>query len=125
MKFCIKCDNMYYIGINETNPNALTHYCRNCGYVDASNIDDSSCILSNDIKQNGQKYNHIVNEYTKLDPTLPRVNNIKCPNEHCDTNTESDKKREILYLRYDEDNMKYLYMCSTCDITWKTDDHSK
>ena len=41
MKFCIKCDNMYYIGINEQNPNELTHYCRNCGYIDNSNIKEN------------------------------------------------------------------------------------
>ena len=59
MKFCIKCDNMYYIGINEENPNNLNHYCRNCGHIDNTNIDENSCILSNDIKQGEQKYNHI------------------------------------------------------------------
>ncbi len=122
MKFCIKCDNMYYIGINEKNPNSLNHYCRNCGYVDNTNIDENSCILTNNIKKGEQKYNHIINEYTKLDPTLPRVYNIKCPNVNCETNIESDKKTEIIYIRYDEDNLKYLYLCPSCDTTWKTND---
>ena len=122
MKFCVKCDNMYYIGVNEKNPNELTHYCRNCGYVDHSNIQENSCILRNDIKKGEQKYNHIINEYTKLDPTLPRIRNINCPNVNCKTNTEEKIKPEILYIRYDENNLKYIYMCSTCDTTWKTDD---
>lgn len=122
MKFCVKCDNMYYIGVNEKNPNELTHYCRNCGYVDHSNIQENSCILRNDIKKGEQKYNHIINEYTKQDPTLPRIYNINCPNSNCKTNTEEKMKPEILYIRYDESNLKYLYMCSTCDTTWKTDD---
>tara|TARA_B100001287_G_scaffold276862_1_gene290302 strand:+ start:41916 stop:42263 length:348 start_codon:yes stop_codon:yes gene_type:complete len=113
---------MYYIGINEKNPNSLNHYCRNCGYVDNTNIDENSCILTNNIKKGEQKYNHIINEYTKLDPTLPRVYNIKCPNVNCETNTESDKKTEIIYIRYDEDNLKYLYLCPSCDTTWKTND---
>ena len=123
MKFCIKFDNMYYIGINESNPNELCHYCRNCGYVDNTNISDDSCILKTDIKTNEQKYSHIINKYTKLDPTLPRVFNIKCPNENCKTNTDVEKS-EVLYIRYDENNMKYLYMCSICDTTWKTNDAS-
>jgi DNA-directed RNA polymerase subunit M/transcription elongation factor TFIIS len=25
-------------------------------------------------------------------------------------------------MRYDDENMKYLYLCVTCDMTWKTDD---
>ena len=122
MKFCMKCDNMYYIGINEKNPNELTHYCRNCGHVDHSNIQENSCILRNDIKKGEQKYNHIVNEYTKLDPTLPRIYNINCPNSNCKTNIEENLKTEVLYIRYDENNLKYIYMCSTCDTIWKTDD---
>lgn len=122
MKFCIKCDNMYYIGISEENSNSLNHYCRNCGHIDTTNIDDSSCILRNDIRKGEQQYNHIINEYTKLDPTLPRVTNIKCPNTECKTNSESDVKAEIIYIRYDEDNLKYLYLCPTCDTTWKTND---
>ncbi len=122
MKFCIKCDNMYYIGINEKNPNQLTHYCRNCGYVDTSNIKENSCILRNDIKKGEQKYNHIINKYTKQDPTLPRISNIRCPNVECKTNKEEKGKAEIIYIRYDEDNLKYLYMCTCCDTTWKTNE---
>jgi len=113
---------MYYIGINEQNQNTLNYYCRNCGYVDSSNIDDNSCILRNNIKKGEQKYNHIINEYTKLDPTLPRVTNINCPNVNCNTNIEKDTKAEIIYIRYDETNLKYLYLCPTCDTSWKTND---
>jgi len=122
MKFCVKCDNMYYIGVNEKNPNELTHYCRNCGFIDHSNIQENSCIFRNDIQKGEQKYNHIINEYTKQDPTLPRIHNMNCPNAVCKTNTEENEKPEILYIRYDENNLKYIYMCSTCDTTWKTDD---
>ena len=39
------------------------------------------------------------------------------------TNTEN-KPREIIYIRYDDTNMKYVYLCSTCDIVWKTEDKS-
>jgi hypothetical protein len=113
---------MYYIGVNEKNPNELTHYCRNCGFIDHSNIQENSCIFRNDIKKGEQKYNHIINEYTKQDPTLPRIHNMNCPNAVCKTNTEENEKPEILYIRYDENNLKYIYMCSTCDTTWKTDD---
>ena len=29
--------------------------------------------------------------------------------------------REIIYLRYDDINMKYIYLCVHCDTVWKTD----
>ena len=67
--------------------------------------------------------NKQVHKYTKLDPTLPRVSNILCPNGDCLTNKE-DIPREIIYIRYDDTNMKYVYLCSTCDTVWKTEDQS-
>lgn len=29
--------------------------------------------------------------------------------------------REIIFMKYDNINLKYLYMCSTCRTTWKTE----
>jgi DNA-directed RNA polymerase subunit M/transcription elongation factor TFIIS len=76
------------------------------------------------IKKGEQKFNHIINEYTKLDPTLPRINTVECPNEQCKTNhsnKEGNKEKpEVIYMRYDDDNMKYLYMCVECDYVWKS-----
>jgi aspartate carbamoyltransferase regulatory subunit len=70
------------------------------------------------IKKSEQSFNHIINKYTKLDPTLPRINTILCPNTDCETNTKN-KEREIIYIRYDDMNMKYVYLCSCCDTVWK------
>lgn len=126
MKFCIVCNNMYYICIDENDPNKLSHYCRSCGNKDE--IVENICLLSSTIKNNEQNYNHIINEYTKFDPTLPRIYNIPCPNTECPTNKKNNDgpsvEREIIYLRYDDNNLKYLYICSTCDTTWKTNDYN-
>lgn len=123
MKFCNQCDNMYYIGINAEDPNKLTYYCRNCGNVDETITEEGVCILDTQFKKGEQKFNHIINKYTKLDPTLPRIYNIRCPNVSCSTNhTGETKPAEIIYMRYDDANLKYIYICSTCDTTWKTDD---
>jgi DNA-directed RNA polymerase subunit M/transcription elongation factor TFIIS len=113
---------MYYIGINEKNSNQLVHYCRSCGHKDDSVVSENSCILKTQIKKGTQKFNHIINKYTKLDPTLPRIYNVNCPNSACSTNQSAAIKPEIIYIRYDDDNMKYLYMCVECDHVWKTDD---
>ena len=121
MKFCSVCSNMYYINISQEDQNRLEFYCRQCGNTD-KNIDMSSISVSKTvIKKNKQKFSHIINEYTKLDPTLPRINTIDCPNQSCSTNTEHTEK-EIIYIRYDDINMKYVYLCSTCDTIWKTDE---
>jgi DNA-directed RNA polymerase subunit M/transcription elongation factor TFIIS len=121
MKFCKNCSNMYYIGVDATDSNKLTYYCRFCKHKDETITEESICVLDTQFKRGEQKFNHIINKYTKLDPTLPRIYNIKCPNSECKTNV-SDKQAEIIYLRYDDNNLKYLYICSDCDTTWKTND---
>ena len=109
MHFCPKCGNMYYIKIMESEKKQLVYYCRKCGNED-DNIDEDSVVVSKtNLKKSKQQYNHIINKYTKLDITLPRINYIKCPNESCKSNTDDFdiNNREILYIRYNNINMKY------------------
>ena len=116
MKFCVKCDNMYYIGINKNNPNQLTYYCRNCKHIDETLTKEGICVTNTQLKKGTHEFNHLFNEYTKMDPTLPRLYNIQCPNDECKT------ENGVIYIRYDSDNLKYLYICVDCDTKWKTDD---
>jgi DNA-directed RNA polymerase subunit M/transcription elongation factor TFIIS len=122
MHFCTNCSNMYYIRLSEEDPNSIVYYCRNCGHENKNISLDSVTISKTNFKHNKQKYNSIINKYTKMDPTLPRVNTIKCPNQACASNeAEKEKEREIIYLRYDDVNMNFVYMCSTCDTVWNTE----
>ena len=119
MKFCTQCDNMYYLGINSADSNKLSYYCRHCGYVDETLTEESICIMDTKIQKTEQTFNHIINKYTKLDPTLPRKYNMKCPNNICKTNSPEYKdKTEVIYLRYDDSNLKYIYICPACDTNW-------
>ena len=121
MHFCEKCDNMYYLKIGEEDDNSLIYYCRNCGHEDTTLKASNICVSETHIKKNEQQYSHIINEYTKQDPTLPRINTIKCPNQECKSNND-EGEREVIYIRYDDTNMKYIYICAKCDIMWKTDE---
>lgn len=112
---------MYYIGVDVDDNNKLIHYCRNCKYKDETLTSEGACVLNSQLKKGEQKFNHIINKYTKLDPTLPRIYNVKCPNGDCKTNKDN-VTAEVIYVRYDDDNLKYLYICSECDTTWKTND---
>lgn len=123
MHFCSNCKNMYYIKIDEDNPNSLLYYCRNCGNEDSLITEDNICVSKTQIKKGEKSFSHFINKYTKLDPTLPRVNNILCPNKDCPTNTKNEA-REIIYIRYDDLNINYVYLCSTCDTTWKTEEQN-
>ena len=195
MKFCSECHNMYYLKISDVEgeiSNTLIYYCRNCGNEDESIGEETICVSDIELKRSEQKYTNMVNEYTKYDPTLPRINTIKCPNQDCasntmsggagsgtgtgsskkaataktlktyvdsanksaaealasakaaeeiekeiekqeqldlaenevmsnDTSSNSKTNREVIYIRYDDINMKYVYVCVHCNTTWKTD----
>lgn len=123
MHFCNKCSNMYYIRINENEPNKLVYYCRKCGNEDALLAHTNVCVSKTQIKKTEQSFNHIINKYTKFDPTLPRIDNILCPNADCPTN-KGDKEREIIYIRYDDVNMKYVYLCFHCENVWQINEYS-
>jgi len=122
MHFCKVCENMCYIQISSTNPNQLLYYCRNCGNEENELNVDNICISKIQTNKSNIDFSHIVNKYTKFDPTLPRINNVLCPNENCKTNMskveDENNEREIIYIRYDTINMKYIYLCSTCDTIW-------
>ena len=189
MQFCSECHNMYYLKIRDEDGNignTLIYYCRNCGHEDTNLSTTNICVSDIQLRTSEKKYTHIVNEYTKFDPTLPRINTIKCPNQECSSNTamkggapkktteasanavganavgakttklkiktkkteasladehvsaapdapvsaapvsaatlESEQtNREVIYIRYDDTNMKYVYLCVHCDTTWRTD----
>ena len=123
MHFCTQCSNMYYIRINADDPNKLVYYCRKCGHEDSLLAAENVCVSKTLIKKSEQSFNHIINKYTKYDPTLPRINNILCPNPDCSTNKDG-KEREIIYIRYDDINMKYVYLCCECDTVWQIKEQS-
>lgn len=106
---------MYYIGINAENQNKLTYYCRNCKFIDESITEEGISIMNTHMTKGEQEFNNLFNEYTKLDPTLPRLYNMQCPNSECKT------ENGVIYIRYDNDNLKYLYICVDCNTKWKTD----
>jgi len=111
---------MLYIKIAAEDSANLIHYCRNCGHqedMQTSNL----CVSKTNFKRSNLKYENSINKYTKLDPTLPRINTIKCPNEQCVSNT-TDGEHDVIYIRYDDTQMKYVYLCPACDTVWKTDE---
>ena len=101
MKFCKKCSNMLYIQ-SDINSNeggetvhGLKYTCRNCNYKE-TDTNPKRCVYENIYNQNSLTYDIIYNKYTRHDPTLPRMNTIKCINKKCISN--DDIKEEVLIL---------------------------
>ena len=131
MNFCNVCENMYYMRINETSNEQLQFYCRKCGNVDEILNKNFLCLSEYNGENDNDSIIQSVNKYTKFDPTLPHIHNIKCPNDNCITNKDEKSyvndtdnignKNEVVYIRYNNVDMKYVYLCCNCDHIWKSD----
>ena len=86
-------------------------------------VKDSLCVSKSLINGKANSYKHFVNEYTKLDPTLPHLYNIECINPDCKCNTDKNTKSDIIFIRYDEKGLKNIYLCTHCNASWKTSDN--
>jgi len=60
-----------------------------------------------------------LNADTKLDPTLPHLKTIACPEPTCASQADPSR-RDILYMRTDQKNLKYEYSCTVCNTQWKS-----
>jgi DNA-directed RNA polymerase subunit M/transcription elongation factor TFIIS len=131
MKFCPNCENYLYL---DTKQKDLLRVCRTCGY---SEKDTEGGLVMETIVQerSSEGYKILLNEYTRQDPTLPHVSTLPCPNttgyqekdaegnviEHppCRTNT-ANEKRNVIIIKYDNANMKFIYICDVCGIQWRS-----
>jgi hypothetical protein len=116
MKFCSVCDNMMYLNLDEEE--RLTYRCKNCANVESGDGLNSACVLGRNYIDDETKFRQYVNPNIKYDPTLPRVNTIPCVNQAC--TKPSDKDDEVIYVKYDRTNVRYMYYCCFCETFWKS-----
>ena len=95
----------------------------------------SKDILETEIKTLSQKYNKLIkkivpgtnNSYLitlhnfKDESFFNELNTLKIYYEKFSLKINEFKipESEVLYIKYDPDNMKYLYMCVNCSTSWK------
>ena len=65
---------------------------------------------------------HVVNrnKYITHDNVLPKIKNnpnVKCLRDDCPTNQDGVES-SITFLKYDFDNMRYMYICDECGNSW-------
>jgi hypothetical protein len=123
---CPKCD--YYMVLTpvttetdegEAQRNDLQRCCYNCGHMEK---EKPGLVMETVIQeQASDSYRLFINEFTKEDPRLPHVKNLKCPNQECRSNQAgSGVQSDVIYIKYDTANMKFLYICTHCDTQWRS-----
>ena len=116
MKVCSTCQNMYVMRFQTDG--TLTWKCLTCGVEENQ---EGGCLLVETLVQqrSSEGYRILLNEFTRQDPTLPHVKNIKCPKGECASNAKG-AERDVIYIKYDQLNMKYIYICNVCGDTWRS-----
>ena len=114
MKFCPHC--RYYMFL-DAEANNLTRLCRNCGHQEAE--EKGGLIVEKLVQERSSEgYKILLNEFTRLDNTYPHTTMIKCPNGGCGSNGGAE--RDVIYLKYDTINLKFVYICNVCGEQWRS-----
>ena len=125
MKFCDVCDNMLYIRLEALEAGGgggskLVYFCKNCGNsIDGDDTDTKSCIIDTNYIDDQTTYKQFATPYITHDPTLPRVDDIVCPTAECPSRAGTATP-EVIYVKYDATNLKFLYHCTRCSTFWKS-----
>lgn len=123
MDFCALCDNMLYARTAGAEPGGATAeeeagasemYCKNCGLVTPMPTDAPKLISHMAIGDLDVDPAFFISKHVKDDPTLPHLYSLPCPNAEC-PGAQSD----VVYIKHDSPNMKYVYICVHCDTIWK------
>jgi DNA-directed RNA polymerase subunit M/transcription elongation factor TFIIS len=118
MKVCPTCQNMFIMKIQ--NDGNLIWKCVTCG---VETEQQGGCLLMETVIQEraSEGYKILLNEFTRQDPTLPHVKTIKCASDECPSNGGgSAAERDVIYMKYDPVNMKFMYVCNVCGFTWRS-----
>jgi hypothetical protein len=97
----------------------LIRYCRNCGF---SKDEEKGLVMETVIhEKSSDAYRVYLNEFTKEDPRLPHIKTLKCPNAECPSRNGT-AEADVIYIKYDTVNMKYLYICNVtgCNSQWRS-----
>lgn len=133
MKFCEKCDNMMYFsvtpadsadkGSGTSSKLNLQMMCRNCNFHSTIKDTINEPVFTTELRDDLVNYKRHSVADLKYDPTMPRLANYPCTNDK----TKSCRRKpatstNILYMKYDATNMKYMFFCCDCNVFWKASD---
>ena len=115
VNFCENCDNILYL-YKESDGDELYYCCKSCSnQVKIQDKMKQVYTNTNDTVDISESINS--NPYITHDITIPTIqnnSNIKCQNVDC-----PGEETSIKFIKYDDINMKYIYICNHCGHKWK------
>ena len=117
MEFCKFCDNMLYIKDSEENKFNVKYYCKNCHFEkQLSEQSKTKLIIQNKYNADIPLHN-VLNKNIIFDPTIPHIDNIKCPNKDCCK--KPDEQNDIMYIKTNAIDLSFVYYCVYCNHFWE------
>ena len=104
----------------------LTYTCKHCGFSTTSSGASGASgespggvlVMSTDYEDDQATYKQYATPYLKYDRTLPRASDIECVlGDQC--TRPPSARREVIFVKYDAQRLKFLYHCVHCDSFWK------
>jgi DNA-directed RNA polymerase subunit M/transcription elongation factor TFIIS len=126
MRFCEICGYYLFVRADATN---LKHTCKKDGITIEMKpkTAEEALILETHFRtdlQNQKGKQSFMNEFTRSDPTMPHLHNVKCPNGDCQSNKPasdpSTPAKDIIYVKTDVKNLLFEYQCQICNKQWTT-----
>jgi DNA-directed RNA polymerase subunit M/transcription elongation factor TFIIS len=118
---CPKCQNYMKLmpnsEVEEPLPGDLERMCVTCGYKQAEKKGLVMEVIINE--KESDAYKLYVNEHTKDDARYPHVTTLKCPTPSCPSHQPGGKS-DVVYIKYDAVNLKFLYICTQCNTQWRS-----
>jgi DNA-directed RNA polymerase subunit M/transcription elongation factor TFIIS len=117
MEFCTFCDNMLYIQTSEDDAHDVRYVCKNCNHTKDMPTDRTVKIFERIHDDSFKSKAQDITKNIEHDPTIPHIQDIKCPNDNC-TKSEASAN-DIMYIKTDSINMTYVYYCVYCKHFWE------
>ena len=124
MRFCPVCAFYLFLQVeaeDEETKGTVIQLCRHCGFKEplAPASSSEALVLETTFStpSSSKQTASQLNEFTRTDPTLPRLKTIPCPNRSC-ASKDDISLRNILFIKTDPKNLKYQYECTVCETQW-------
>jgi len=119
--FCSLCNNMTFLHLKEVegSDNELVHHCKSC-QSDEPIPSGDTCVYTLDFQKYDKSKMINQNKYITHDVTIPIIRgneNLKCTNPEC-ISIKDTLPSMIRYIKYDTEEMNYLYICDFCGQKW-------
>jgi hypothetical protein len=120
MMFCEICQNLLFVRPSEKR--SLVASCSYClsktdmGAGGSGGSGGAVVVSDTAYKSDAAKYSHLMTPLLHEDPTLPRVRDVPCPNPAC--TKPAGEASYALFVKYDAENLKFLYSCTFCKHFW-------